>query len=112
MSIPTITTPTAALCAARDRLHELRTAYDDAVTSFRWPDVGPTFNFVHDWFDSYARGNDRPALVILEEDGGRGEYSFAEMVTRSEQVAAHLAAHGVRAGDSFVVMLGNQVELW
>jgi acetyl-CoA synthetase len=112
MSIPTITTPTAALCAARDRLHELRTAYDDAVTSFRWPDVGPTFNFVHDWFDSYARGNDRPALVILEEDGGRGEYSFAEMVTRSEQVAAHLAAHGVRAGDSVVVMLGNQVELW
>jgi acetyl-CoA synthetase len=93
-------------------LQDLRTSYAEAVASFRWPDVGPTFNFVHDWFDAFARGNDRPALVIVEEDGRRGEYSFAEMVTRSEQVAAHLAAHGVRAGDSVVVMLGNQVELW
>jgi acetyl-CoA synthetase len=111
MSTPTVTS-TAALCAARDRLRELCTSYDDAVTSFTWPDVGPTFNFVHDWFDSYARGSDRPALVIVEEDGSRGAYSFADMVVRSEQVAAHLAAHGVRAGDSVVVMLGNQVELW
>jgi len=111
MSTPTVT-PTAALCAARDRLRELRMSYDDAVASFTWPDVGPTFNFVHDWFDSYARGSDRPALVIVEEDGSRGAYSFAQMVARSEQVAAHLAAHGVRAGDSVVVMLGNQVELW
>jgi len=102
----------AALREARDRLQDLRTSYAEAVASFRWPDVGPTFNFVHDWFDAFARGNDRPALVIVEEDGRRGEYSFAEMVTRSEQVAAHLAAHGVRAGDSVVVMLGNQVELW
>jgi acetyl-CoA synthetase len=93
-------------------LQDLRTSYAEAVASFQWPDVGPTFNFVHDWFDAFARGNDRPALVIVEEDGRRGEYSFAEMVTRSEQVAAHLAAHGVRAGDSVVVMLGNQVELW
>lgn len=104
--------PTTALGAARDRLRELRTAYDDAATSFQWPDVGPTFNFVHDWFDTFARGNGRPALVIAEEDGRRSEYSFEEMVTRSEQVAAHLAGHGVRAGDSVVVMLGNQVELW
>lgn len=111
MSTPTVTA-TAALCAARDRLRELSTSYDDAVKSFTWPDVGPTFNFVHDWFDSYARSSDRPALVIVEEDGSRGAYSFAEMVARSEQVAAHLAAHGVRAGDSVVVMLGNQVELW
>jgi acetyl-CoA synthetase len=111
MTTPTVE-PTAALRATRDRLRELRTSYDEAITSFSWPDVGPTFNFVHDWFDTFARGNDRPALVIVEEDGGRGAYSFGEMVSRSEQVAGHLAAHGVRAGDSVVVMLGNQVELW
>src|SRR3546814_10038898 len=34
------------------------------------------------------------------------------MVTRSEQVAANLEAHGVGRGDCVVVMLGNQVELW
>jgi acetyl-CoA synthetase len=107
-----MTTPTQALRAARDQLHALRTSYDGAVTSFSWPDVGTSFNFVHDWFDTFARGNDRAALVIVEEDGRRGAYSFDEMVTRSEQVATHLAAQGVRAGDSVMVMLGNQVELW
>ncbi len=103
---------TTALRAARDHLSTRRTAYDDAVASFSWPDVGPSFNFVHDWFDTYARDNDAPGLVIVEEDGSRASYSFGELVTRSEQVAAHLAAQGVGRGDSVVVMLGNQVELW
>ncbi|WP_084255269.1 AMP-binding protein [Nocardioides sp. J54] len=109
--VPT-SAPTQALREARDLLRALRTDHAGAVDAFRWPDVGPTFNFVHDWFDGFARGNDQPGLVIVEEDGSRASYSFDELVTRSEQVAHHLAAHGVRAGDSVVVMLGNQVELW
>jgi acetyl-CoA synthetase len=104
--------PTVALGAARDRLVALRTLYDEAMSSFSWPDVGPTFNFVHDWFDAFARGNERPALVIVEEDGTRRAHCFDAMVTRSEQVAAYLAMQGVGRGDSVVVMLGNQVELW
>jgi acetyl-CoA synthetase len=107
-----MTTPTDALRAARDQLRTLRTSYDDAVSTFSWPDVGPRFNFAHDWFDGFARGNNRPALVIVEEDGTRGSYTFDELATRSDQVAAHLAAQGVGRGDSVVVMLGNQVELW
>ncbi|NYI45010.1 acetyl-CoA synthetase [Nocardioides aromaticivorans] len=74
--------------------------------------MGSSFNFVHDWFDTYARGNEQPGLVIVEEDGARASYTFGELVMRSEQVANHLSALGVRAGDSVVVMLGNQVELW
>lgn len=105
-------TATAALLDARDHLRSLRTDHVAAVQEFRWPDVGPTFNFVHDWFDAFARGSDQPGLVIVEEDGARASYTFGELVTRSEQVANHLSALGVRAGDSVVVMLGNQVELW
>ncbi|AIY19122.1 AMP-binding protein [Pimelobacter simplex] len=101
-----------ALGTARDLLRTHRTDRAAAVASFRWPDVGPSFNFVHDWFDGYARDNDQPALVIVEEDGARSSYTFGEMVTRSEQVAAYLAAQGVGRGDAVVVMLGNQVELW
>lgn len=93
-------------------LIERRTAYDEAVADFRWPDVGAQFNFAHDWFDPFARGNEAPGLVILEEDGSRAAYSFAQLVDRSDQVAAALAAHGVERGDSIIVMLGNQVELW
>ena len=97
---------------ARDLLVALRSDYGAALESFRWPDVGSGFNFAHDWFDPLARGNESPALVITEEDGTRVSYTFAEMSRRSEQVAALLASRGVTRGDSVILMLGNQVELW
>lgn len=102
----------AALRTSRDQLVALRTSYEEALTTFQWPDVGPSFNFGHDWFDEVARGNETPALVIAEEDGSRASYSFHEMAHRSDQVAAHLAAQGIGLGDSVLVMLGNQIELW
>lgn len=104
--------PTAALRAARDLLIESRTSYGTAQTSFRWPDVGPNFNWVHDWFDPFARGNRAPALIIAEEDGTRAVYTFDDLVRRSELVAARLGADGISSGDSVLVMLGNQIELW
>jgi acetyl-CoA synthetase len=105
-------TATAALRAARDRLTALRTDYAEAVETFRWPDVGASFNCGHDWFDTWARGNYRAGLVVVEEDGSRAEYSFADLVDRSDQVAGMLTDAGLGKGDSVVVMLGNQVELW
>jgi acetyl-CoA synthetase len=104
--------PTESLRAARDLLLRLRTDYDEAVTSFSWPDVGPTFNWVHDWFDTWARGDSRPGLVIVEEDGTRTAYTFDDLVHRADQVATRLAHEGIGRGDSVIVMLGNQVELW
>ena len=65
------TTATENLRAARDQLLELRTDYDEARAEFRWPDVGDRFNWAHDWFDTWARDNDAPGLVIVEEDGTR-----------------------------------------
>ncbi len=103
---------TRAYRAARDQLLALRGDHDRAVAEFRWPDVGERFNWAVDWFDAVARGNDRPALTILEEDGRATSRSFEEMARRSDQVAAWLAGRGVRRGDAVVVMLGNQVELW
>jgi acetyl-CoA synthetase len=104
--------PTESYRAARDLLLDLREDPDRARSEFRWPDVGDRFNWAVDWFDAVARGNDRPALVIVEEDGRSTERSFDEMARRSDQVAAWLASQGVRRGDSVIVMLGNQVELW
>jgi acetyl-CoA synthetase len=105
-------TATDAYRSARDLLLELREDPDRAREAFEWPDVGETFSWAVDWFDAIARGNDRPALVIVEEDGRSLERSFDEMARRSDQVAAWLAARGVRRGDAVIVMLGNQVELW
>ncbi len=97
---------------ARDLLLSLRGEPERARTEFSWPDVGPEFNWAVDWFDAVARGNDRPALVILEQDGSSEERTYDEMARRSDQVASWLAGRGVSRGDAVIVMLGNQVELW
>ena len=98
--------------AARDRLVALRENHAEAVAGFEWPDVGDTFNWGVDWFDAIARGNNRPALVIAEEDGTTARFSFEEMAARSDRVGNWLRCLGVRRGDAVMLMLGNQVELW
>src|ERR687890_799810 len=98
--------------ASRDQLLALRGQHERAVAEFRWPDLGERWNWAVDWFDAVARGNDRPALVIVEEDGRSLERSFDEMAVCSDRVAAWLADQGVARGDAVIVMLGNQVELW
>ncbi len=103
---------TTAYRSARDQLLALQGDPQRARDEFRYPDVGERWNWAVDWFDAVARGNDRPALVVVEEDGSDQVLSFAEVATRSDQVAAFLADQGVSRGDSVIVMLGNQVELW
>ncbi|MGW4350555.1 AMP-binding protein [Nocardia sp. NPDC004582] len=103
---------TDAYRAARDGLLAAATDYDAAVREFEWPRLAGEFNWAIDWFDVIARGNDRPALWIVEEDGSEQQVSFAEMAERSDRVATWLAGLGVGKGDRVMLMLGNQVELW
>jgi len=107
-----MSTATNAYRAARDQLVSFKGDHLRAVEEFRFPDVGEEFNWAIDWFDAFARGNERPALVIAEEDGTSRQRSFDEMAYASDQMAAWLAAKGVAKGDSVIVMLGNQIELW
>lgn len=107
-----MTDSTTALREARDLLLDLRHERAFAVEMFDWPDVGPTFNFAHDWFDAFARGNAGTALVIMEEDGSRRGYTFDELVERSDRLAVWLQWQEVEPGDSVLLMLGNQLELW
>ena len=92
-----MSTATDSYRTARDLLLKLREDPVRAHERFDWPDVGDTFNWAVDWFDAIARGNDQPALVIVEEDGSSVERSFDEMARCSDQVAAWLAGNGVRA---------------
>ncbi|MFE6162223.1 AMP-binding protein [Streptomyces sp. NPDC056486] len=96
---------------ARDFLLRHREDYATAYEGFAWPRP-ERFNWALDWFDVIARGNDRTALHIVDEDGPTTRFSFAHLSSRSHQVANWLRGQGVRAGDRVVVMLGNQVELW
>ncbi|WP_130011668.1 AMP-binding protein [Serinicoccus sediminis] len=113
MSTDQPTTPAyEAYRAARDQLLELYGEPARAREEFRYPDVGEQFNWAVDWFDAIARGNDTPALVVVQEDGSDQTLTFDEVATRSDQVAALLADQGIGRGDSVMIMLGNQVELW
>jgi acetyl-CoA synthetase len=97
--------------AARDQV--LAMVDDDRlVATFSWPHLVGAFNWATDWFDVIARGNDRSALRIVEEDGSEQSVSFAAMADRSDRVAAWLEQLGIGKGDRVVLMLGNQIELW
>jgi acetyl-CoA synthetase len=98
--------------SARDQLVDLTGDYDKAVETFTWPRLTGMFNWATDWFDVIARGNNRTALWIVDEDGDEHKISFAEMADASDRVATWLARLGVGKGDRVILMLGNQVELW
>ncbi|HEY3608332.1 MAG TPA: AMP-binding protein [Pseudonocardiaceae bacterium] len=102
---------TSIFRAARDFLLEHRDEYDLTYRDFRWPEL-TEFNWALDWFDSFAAGNDNPALWIVEENGSEQKLTFAQMSARSNQVANWLRGLGVARGDRLILMLGNQVELW
>ncbi|GHH69829.1 AMP-dependent synthetase [Streptosporangium violaceochromogenes] len=97
---------------ARDLLLSLGGRYAEAVDRFEWPRPRGPFNWAVDWFDAVARGDDRIALWLVEEDGSESRHSFDEMARRSDQVAAFLAERGVLRGDRVMLVLDNQVELW
>ncbi|MEJ5988424.1 AMP-binding protein [Ramlibacter sp. PS3R-8] len=102
---------TDAFLGARDLLLKLRDDPDAAVDRFQWPRL-QEFNWALDHFDVLAKGNDAPALWIVEADGSEHRTSFAQLSRRSSQVANHLRSLGVRRGDSVLLMLGNEPALW
>ncbi|MDX1802277.1 MAG: AMP-binding protein, partial [Marinobacter sp.] len=97
--------------AARQQLLDLREDYDRAYEQFKWPELDE-FNWALDWFDDYARDNDKIALWLVDADGGDFRYSFDQMRQRSNQVANFLRDHGLGRGDTLLIMLDNVIELW
>src|SRR5262249_9612048 len=97
---------------ARDLLVSLRADHAAAVREFRWPEL-TAFNWVSDYFDVYADGNPRPALIIVDDAGAvTTSLSFAELAERSRRVTRFLARLGVARGDRVLVMLSNVAPLW
>ncbi len=100
-----------AFLQARDFLLARRDDYAAAYAGFEWPALDE-FNWALDFFDAQARGNDRAALWIVNENGAEEKLSFAEMSARSNRVANFLRAQGVKRGDRVLVMLPNVSALW
>jgi acetyl-CoA synthetase len=100
-----------AFLGAREFLLQHREDYETAYRNFRWPQLNK-FNWALDYFDTYARGNNKPALWIVDENGLEVRLSFAEVSRRSNQVANFLRQQGVRRGDRIIVQLPNLVAIW
>lgn len=100
-----------AFLQARNILIQNREDQAAARQAFRWP-VLDAFNWALDHFDTYAEGNGRPALWIVEENGTETKVSFQELSRRSNQVANSLRALGVKRGDGVLIMLDNVLPLW
>lgn len=111
------TSSAQAFLAARDLLLRHRTDYACAYAEFAWPKLD-TFNWALDYFDVMARGNDNPALWIVDDPAagdpasGGQRLSFAQMSERSSRMANFLREQGVARGDHLLLMLPNRVELW
>jgi acetyl-CoA synthetase len=101
----------AEFLAARDFLLRHREDYATAYREFRWPQL-TDFNWALDWFDTLARGNDAPALWIVDENGPSDKRSFAQLSERSAQVANWLRGLGVQRGDRVLLLMPNEVALW
>ncbi|HEV7505459.1 MAG TPA: AMP-binding protein [Thermoanaerobaculia bacterium] len=100
-----------AFLEARDFLIAHRDDYEAAYAGFRWPALD-RFNWALDYFDVYARSNDRPALWVVDDEGGETKLSFAQLAERSNRIANYLRACGVRRGDRMLLMLPNMPPLW
>ena len=97
--------------ALRDQLLRAPADWAGAHAEFRWPQFRE-FNWAGDYFDVIAAGNDAPALRVVDDAGSDHSVSFATMSARAAQVAAFLAAHGVKRGDRLLLMLPNCTALW
>jgi len=102
---------TQAFLAARDQLLRCRDDLAEALRAFRWPELAE-FNWVRDYFDVIASGNDAAALRVVDDAGADETLSFARLAQRSTQVAAFLHGAGVEPGDRILIMLPNCTALW
>ncbi len=103
---------TDAIREARDALLSWRGEGDVARREFRWPEISGAFNWAIDWFDAIGRDRDELALWIRDTEGGDERHTYAELVERSDRLAGWLTAQGLGKGDTVMLMLGNQIELW
>jgi len=104
--------PLDAFLRARDLLFARRDDHDAANREFAWPSFDE-WNWALDYFDVYADGNARKALVILDEAGAElASLSWAELADRSRRVTRWLARLGVGRGDRILLMLPNVAPLW
>ena len=85
-------------------------SYDDLYRGFRWQ-IPARFNIATACCDRHADGNDRLALIYVDEDGVATRTSFDQLSEMSRRFANLLKADGLARGDRVAVFLSQSLEL-
>ena len=86
--------------------------YDAVRASFRW-DRPTEYNFAREVIDAWAaRDPSKLALHWVDDYGHEAKRTFADISTRSQQLAQVFANLGVSRGDTVIVILGRQIAWW
>ncbi|WP_370402147.1 AMP-binding protein [Sulfitobacter sp. JB4-11] len=86
--------------------------YEQVRAAFEWE--RPTHcNFATDVIDVWARdAPDKVALVWTDDSGTVINRTFAEISNASRRVANVLSVHGVKRGDTVLIILSRQIAWW
>lgn len=102
--------PTAAFRQTRDTLLKFGNDLPSAQAHFAWPRL-EHFNWARDWFDVIASEQNGTALWIATPSGDTS-VRYADLATRSNQVAAWLQGCGVERGDRVLILMRNSIALY
>ncbi len=87
-------------------------SYEDFMNTFKIK-VPENFNFAFDIVDEWAKQNpDKKALVWCDVKGEKAEFTFKELMEKSNQVANFFVSLGIKKGDPVMLILKRRYEFW
>ena len=88
------------------------TSYNDFKQNFHIT-VPEQFNFAYDVLDTLAEQKpDKTALLWVNENGPRKEFSFADIKRLSDKAANYFISLGIKKGDKVMLILKRHYEFW
>ena len=88
------------------------TDYEDLKKNFKIK-VPENFNFSYDIVDRYASlAPEKRALVWCDDLGEEKIFNFKEISEKSKQTANYLVKHGIKKGDTVMLILRRRYEFW
>lgn len=86
--------------------------YEDLKKNFKIK-IPENFNFAYDVVDRYAELEpEKRAMVWCDDFGGEKIFTFKEISEKSKQTANYLVRHGIKKGDTVMLILRRRFEFW
>ncbi|MBQ9630910.1 MAG: AMP-binding protein, partial [Treponema sp.] len=87
-------------------------SYEDLKKNFKIK-IPENFNFAYDIVDRYAKEEPtKRALVWCDDSGEERIFTFKDISEMSKKTANFLVAHGIKKGDSVMLILRRRYEFW